>query len=133
MVIMLARGCVTSTPQITDQGIESLMHHKFMTVGDIFSSQIDLELSLSFYWRDARLNVTGHCQGFLEDASIKSIWTPRPYIPHMSHTSETVGRLVGSTEFFQAIFFLEFGHPLTFSKVKRTYAFRQTQISSCGN
>ena len=107
MVITLAQGCVTSTPQITDQGIESLMHHirKFMTVGDIFSSQIELELSLSFFWRDARLNVTGLCQGFLEEASIGSIWTPRPYIPHMSQSTETVGKLVGDTEFYQAKYF----------------------------
>ena len=102
-----------------------------MTVGDIFSSQIELELSLSFYWRDARLNVTGHCQGFLEDASIKSIWTPRPYIPHMSHSSETIGKLVGDMEFYQAkYFYIELGVP--FIKLRRISAFRQTQISSCG-
>ena len=63
-----------------------------------------MELSLDFYWRDARLNVTGHCQGFLEKAIVASIWTPRPYIPHMSYT-ETVGRLDGITEFYQEKYF----------------------------
>ena len=69
---------------------------------DIFSSQIELELTVSFEWHDSRLNITGHCEGFIDNETIDAIWIPRPYIPHLSHIN-TIGRLVGSTEFYYAV------------------------------
>ena len=70
-------------------------------MSDNFSSQIELELTVNFNWSDSRLNITGHCLGFIDNETIKEIWIPRPYIPHLSYIT-TVGRLIASTEFFQA-------------------------------
>ena len=67
----------------------------------IFSSEIELELSVALYWSDERLNVTGNCTGFIDNSTLNRIWTPRPDIHHKSFI-EKVERIGGTTDYFSA-------------------------------
>ena len=71
---------------------------KFVT--NIFSSEIELELTLELYWNDERLNVTD-CDGFIDNSTLQRIWTPRPDIFHKSFI-EKIKRIGGTTDFFSA-------------------------------
>ena len=65
----------------------------------IFSSEIEMELILQLYWNDDRLNVTGNCDGFIDNTTLQGIWTPRPDI-HPKSFIEKVERIGGTTDYF---------------------------------
>ena len=65
-----------------------------------FSSEIELELIVEFYWYDTRLNVTD-CDGFIDKSTLQKIWTPQPDVLHKSFI-EKVERIGGTTDYISA-------------------------------
>ena len=68
---------------------------------NISSSEIELELTLMVYWNDERLNVTGNCDGFIDNSTLEKIWIPKPDIYHKSFI-EKIERIGGTTDYFSA-------------------------------
>ena len=53
------------------------------------------------YWKDERLNVTGYCDGFIDNSTLEKIWTPQPDVYHKSFI-EKIERISGTTDYFSA-------------------------------
>ena len=66
-----------------------------------FSSEIELDIVLDVSWKDERLNITGNCNGFIDNSTLTRIWTPRTDIYHKS-AIKIVDRIGATTDFYSA-------------------------------